>query len=865
MAGFPFGPGPNNETNDMVLLAAQLQPVINDLRAQGVNKIVLMAHLQQITFEQQLAPLLEGVDIILAAGSNTRLGDADDVAVAFPGHDADFANTYPILTAGADGKPTVIVNTDNEYTYLGRLVVNFDSNGEIIVSSLGDNVSINGAYASTAGNVAAAWNDLDGDLSDTAFAAGTRGGNVKLLTDAVDTVITTQDANVFGFSNVYLEGERIQVRNQETNLGNLTADANAAVARQALNLTGEQAVVSIKNGGGIRAQIGTIVNNPDGTVTKVAPEVDGEVSQLDVANALRFDNRLMVFDTTPQGLLNILNSPNALAPNSGGFIQIGGVRFSYNPGAAAGSRVRDIVLINEFDEITAVIADDGVVVAGAPAIITAVALNFTANGGDGYLIKANADNFRFLLSDGTVSAPVDEALNFTATGVVPANAVGEQAALADYFRDRYATPGTAYNVADTGQALDTRIQNQVVRTDTVQVGNYLLADAAANFAENDTATAFQGSSTGLTGPVSFSLEGDDAGKFAVDAAGAVTFIAAPNFEAPTDAGADNVYDLRVVASNGTNTTEQDVAVTVTDVLDTGTFTGTARNDTFTAPTPFDFTISGLGGNDNLTGNGGDDVIDGGTGNDGLVGNDGIDTLIGGGGNDTLDGGNDNDTLFGGTGIDTLNGGDGNDVLDGGDNNDTLNGGIGEDTLRGGNGADTINAGDGNDVLVGGVGRDVTTGGTGNDQFVLNDLSAFNTDTVTDFVVGDDKIVLDTNVFTAFSGATVSAAEFTTGTRATTTAQRLIFDQAAGVLYYDADGSGGARARRAIATFTNGASISASDIELSPAPPGAAGMAAGQFAQAMASFGAASAGVLDDEYQKPQAAYQHNALTATALA
>ena len=46
--GFPFGPGANGETNDMALLAAQLQPVIDDLIAQGVNKIVLMSHLQQI-------------------------------------------------------------------------------------------------------------------------------------------------------------------------------------------------------------------------------------------------------------------------------------------------------------------------------------------------------------------------------------------------------------------------------------------------------------------------------------------------------------------------------------------------------------------------------------------------------------------------------------------------------------------------------------------------------------------------------------------------------------------------------------------------------------------------------------------------
>jgi len=47
----------------------------------------------------------------------------------------------------------------------------------------------------------------------------------------------------------------------------------------------------------------------------------------------------------------------------------------------------------------------------------------------------------------------------------------------------------------------------------------------------------------------------DAANFAVNATtGIVTFVASPNFESPTDVGADNVYDLTVTASDGTNST-----------------------------------------------------------------------------------------------------------------------------------------------------------------------------------------------------------------------------------------------------------------------------------------------------------------------
>lgn len=622
--GFPFGTGANGETNDMALLAAQLQPVINDLIAQGVNKIVLLSHLQQITFEKQLAPLLTGVDIILAAGSNTRLGDADDVAVAFPGHAADFADTYPIVTAGADGKTTVIVNTDNEYTYLGRLVVDFDDNGEIILASLTENVSINGAYASTAGNVAEAWGDLDGDLSDTAFAAGTRGGNVALLTDAVNDVIIAKDGNIFGYSNVYLEGERIQVRNQETNLGNVSADANADAARDALGFASDIPIVSIKNGGGIRAQIGTIINNPDGTVTKVAPDVGGEVSQLDIENALRFDNKLMVFDTTPQGLLNILNSPNALAPNNGGFIQIGGVQFSYDATRPAGQRVRDVALVDENGNKIAAIANDGVVLAGAPAIITAVALNFTANGGDGYLVKANADNFRYILNDGTLSAPVSEALDFTAPANVPLNAIGEQQAFAEYFQERYATPETAFDLADTGQSGDLRIQNQAARVDTVLVGETLNGDQFINAltggAFNDSIFGFANRDTLVGNGGDDVLDGGTNRDVMIGGTGNDFYYV------------DNAFDVVTEnAGEGTDSVISSIQLTLAANVENGTIIGAAN-----------FRLSGNTLDNRLTGNSGNNRLEGFAGNDVISGGNGIDTILGGLGLDIMTGGANGD-------------------------------------------------------------------------------------------------------------------------------------------------------------------------------------------------------------------------------
>ena len=64
--------------------------------------------------------------------------------------------------------------------------------------------------------------------------------------------------------------------------------------------------------------------------------------------------------------------------------------------------------------------------------------------------------------------------------------------------------------------------------------------------------------------VTYSLSGADAALFNIDSStGVVTFKASPNYEAPLDSGANNVYDLSVSASDGTNITTQAVAVTVT--------------------------------------------------------------------------------------------------------------------------------------------------------------------------------------------------------------------------------------------------------------------------------------------------------------
>jgi 2',3'-cyclic-nucleotide 2'-phosphodiesterase (5'-nucleotidase family) len=471
----------NVATSDLQEVAAYVQTAVDALRAIGVNKIIMLDQLDTLQRNKDLAPLLTGVDVMVAGGGHERMGDANDVAVGFNGHDADFiADSYPIMSQGLDGKPTLIVTTDTEYSYLGRLVVDFDANGELLTDSL--NPVVNGAYAAAPAVLESVVGN--GQTASQIVAASPVATRVKAIVDALNAVVVSKDSAVFGFTKVYLEGDRVFGRAQEVNLGNITADANAQAARVALGLPTTAPVVSLKNGGGLRASLGAVA--PDGT--KIPPvanpltgKPEGGVSLLDIENALRFDNRLMVFDATPKGLVAILEYAAGLSSGNGGFPQVGNIRFSFD--RTLTPKVRSVVLVNDVGAIVSEIVRDGVILAGAPASIPMVALNFTANGGDGYPIKyldpaatppnqiANPEtgNFRYVLTGGGLSAEVPRNLDFAEASVIPAGSLGEQKAFGDYLTMRHGTRTLAYNAADTPVAEDQRIQQLPARSlDTVR-------------------------------------------------------------------------------------------------------------------------------------------------------------------------------------------------------------------------------------------------------------------------------------------------------------------------------------------------------------------------------------------------------------
>ncbi|WP_427156883.1 hypothetical protein ACQFX9_15860 [Aliinostoc sp. HNIBRCY26] len=289
---------------------------------------------------------------------------------------------------------------------------------------------------------------------------------------------------------------------------------------------------------------------------------------------------------------------------------------------------------------------------------------------------------------------------------------------------------------------------------------------------------------------------------------------------------DNLGDVIVEEANaGTDLVQAAISWQLGDHLENLVLTGTTS-------------INGTGNSRNnvLTGNSAANVLSGGDGNDWLFGLAGHDTLNGNNGNDILNGGKGNDiyyvdnlgdviveeanagtdlvqaaiswqlgdhlenlvltdtTSIDGTGNsrnNVLTGNSAANVLSGGDGNDWLFGLAGHDTLNGNNGNDILNGGKGNDLLIGGRGNDSLTGDAGRDSFQLSLPVVDDFDTITDFSITDDKILLSKAEFGLTQGLGVlNASAFRLGTSATTASDRLIYDQATGNLFFDTDGLSG---------------------------------------------------------------------------
>ena len=282
-------------------LAELLQREVDAHTGRGIDKVVLLSHMQDLALERALARRLVDVDVVVAGGSGSLLADADDRVG--PGGGA--AGPYPVVERAPDGRPVLVVSTDGDYRHLGRLALSFDGEGRVLMGSL--DPSENGVASSDPGSLPPGARPIPGVLAVAAALGG-----------AVRDAASQEGGRVLARTPVPLEGARGRVRTGETNLGSLVADSMLGAARA----RDGSARAALMNGGGLRAS--------------VAP---GPVSVADVRAVLPFDGGLVLVRATAAELATVLeHALGGTAPGeepSGRFPQVAGLRLSFDPAAPA--------------------------------------------------------------------------------------------------------------------------------------------------------------------------------------------------------------------------------------------------------------------------------------------------------------------------------------------------------------------------------------------------------------------------------------------------------------------------------------------------------------------------------------------------
>jgi 5'-nucleotidase len=362
-----IGAGEPTRADQLQALADVVNTEVAGLQGQGVDRILLVSHLQSIQNEIDLAPLLNGVDAIVGGGGDELLAGPTDPLL--PGDTA--TRPYPVTTTRMDGATVPVVTTSGKYGYFGRLDLDFDAAGELPDAN---------AFGGSIVRVAGSGIGPDGVAPD-ANVQNTIIMPLEAALDAAQTVVAT--------SEVELDGIRPNVRTRETNFGNLIADSFLDAAQETSPAVfGNTPTIAITNGGGIRNSV-------------VIPE-GGEITALTAATVLPFENEVVIVeDVTPDQLLFALErAVSAVELVAGQFAQVSGFSFSFDPNQPAqelafnqdgeivgvvspGERIVDVMLDMPGGPLT--IIEDGEVIPEFTSLTLDVAtLSFLAGGGDGY-------------------------------------------------------------------------------------------------------------------------------------------------------------------------------------------------------------------------------------------------------------------------------------------------------------------------------------------------------------------------------------------------------------------------------------------------------------------------------------------------
>ncbi|MCZ8272044.1 MAG: Ig-like domain-containing protein, partial [Beijerinckiaceae bacterium] len=390
-------------------------------------------------------------------------------------------------------------------------------------------------------------------LTTAGLLAGWSGGNGTTLSvlnlTASSGTLTNLGNGSWGFQGATNDDTSVTFSYQVSD-GTVAIAATATLDLTPVNdapvITSGTTASFAENGTGIAYQ--AVVSDPEGaTLTWSLGGADADL-----------------FNISSSGAVTFKTAPNFEAPGDAGTNNLYDITVTASDGALSTSRNVAITVTNVNDV--------------APSITSGTTASFAENGTGTVYQAAGSDPEGATLTwslGGTDAA----LFNISSSGAVTFKTAPNFEAPGDVGSNN------VYDIIVTASdgALTASRNVAITVTDVNDVAPSISSGSTANFAENGTGIAYQavGADPDAGTVLSWTLGGTDADLFNISSSGAVTFKAAPDFEAPADAGGNNVYDITVTASDGAlSSLARAVTIAVTDVREIATLTGFAPSVTF---------------------------------------------------------------------------------------------------------------------------------------------------------------------------------------------------------------------------------------------------------------------------------------------
>jgi 5'-nucleotidase len=309
-------------------LAGVTQAAVDALTAEGVNKIILLSHLG-LYADEPLAEQVSGVDIIVGGHSHNLLSNL---------YASEFGE-YPMHKLSASGEPVLIVHAGEDNEFIGRLDVTFAPDG--IINFWGGDVIYLSRF-------------IPPDPEIETLIAN--------LNEPLEALRET----IIGQTTTFIVGDRMLCRTAECSLGNVVADAlRAETGAQIGFISAGQFERSIPSG-----------DLPEDLNLESAYDIDLE----DVLSALPYQSRVSTFQLAGADVQAALeNSVAAVENEAPQFLQVSGLRFSWDGTQPAGSRVMGVEVQVDGDQYTPL---------DLAATYTLASIQYLRQGGDGYSMFA---------------------------------------------------------------------------------------------------------------------------------------------------------------------------------------------------------------------------------------------------------------------------------------------------------------------------------------------------------------------------------------------------------------------------------------------------------------------------------------------